>query len=55
MIKVENESGENLKGSHTEVYRLDYSENDDGSRSYDLVQDEGMDGSGRSSMDYRRR
>ena len=55
LIKVENESGENLKGSHTEVYRLDYSENDDGSRSYDLVQDEGMDGSGRSSMDYRRR
>ena len=55
LIKAENESGENLKGSHTEVYRLDYSENDDGSRSYDLVQDEGMDGSGRSSMDYRRR
>ena len=55
LIKVENESGENLKGSHTEVYRLDYSETDDGSRSYDLVQDEGMDGSGRSSMDYRRR
>ena len=55
LIKAENESGENLKGSHTEVYRLDYSETDDGSRSYDLVQDEGMDGSGRSSMDYRRR
>lgn len=55
LIKAVDENGANLKGSHTEVYRLEYTERDDGSRSYDLVQDEGMDGSGRSSMDYRRR
>ena len=55
LIKAENEAGDNLKGSHTEVYRLEYKERDDGTRSYDLIQDEGMDGSGKSSMDYRRR
>lgn len=55
LIKAEDHEGNNLKTSHTEVYRLEYTERDDGTRSYDLIQDEGMDGSGKSSIDYRRR
>lgn len=55
LISAEDHTGSNLKHSHTEVYRLEYTERDDGSRSYDLIQEDGMDGSDRSSMDYRRR
>lgn len=56
---VDNSNGEEIKLAHTELYRLevthDLSEPGIDRWSYNLIQDEGMEGSGKSSIDYNKR
>ena len=57
LTSVTDENRENIMSyDHVEVYRLDYTLDDENKvMHYDLVQTKGMQGSGKSSIDYNRR
>lgn len=57
LVSVSDENGNNIElADHAEVYELNFSvDKETGTYKYDLIQEEGMDGSGLSSIDYDKR
>lgn len=57
LVSAANEKGESIRSNNNvEVYELNYSyDKESNTCNYDLVQTAGMDGSGKSSIDYNKR